>query len=136
MAIWIFKLTRKKYFPARKKSGFFPHFKIGQYSRFHTFRTSSTVPLPRGSIFRPKTTSFPYLFGEGFICHAFQVGATGIPCKKRHEKCDCPETSVSGRANYIFAIFPVTSKPMLTVIFDQKLIGLLSFEINSLTFFV
>ena len=34
-----------------------------------------------------------------------------------------PEMSVSGRGNYIFAIFPVTSKPIRTCIFDQKLIG-------------
>ena len=56
--------------------------------------------------------------------------------KKRNGIGQRPEMSVSGRGNYIFAIFPVTSKPILTVIFDQKLIGLLSFEINSLTFFV
>ena len=56
--------------------------------------------------------------------------------KKRNGIGQRPEMSVSGRGNYIFAIFPVTSKPILTCIFDQKLIGLLSFEINSLTFFV
>ena len=63
-----FKSARKKYFQVRKKNDFFPRHNINQYSRFHTFRTSRTVPITSGSIFRPKPTSLCNLFGEGFIC--------------------------------------------------------------------
>ena len=46
---------------------FFLRNNMNQLSGMRTFRTSRTVRLPNGSIFRPKTTSYLVFFGNGFI---------------------------------------------------------------------
>ena len=46
---------------------FFSVKELDRIFHFRYFRAPRTTHVPNGSIFRPKTTSFRDLFGEGFI---------------------------------------------------------------------